>query len=114
MKKEIVITVLNARVLVETELGAFKEDLKACLRDKYAEFEKEVSELTTYAYGQLEGRGYIVFISKTLNASQTANLCASLSARILKDIGLQIEFLIGNVAEELFKEMYSNETINMN
>lgn len=114
MRKEIRITVLNVSVLMETELGEFKEDLKPCMRIKYAEFEKSIGELTSFAYGQLEERSYIVYIRQTLTASHTANLCASLSARILKDMGLQTAFLVGNVAEELFKELYSNESLNMN
>lgn len=115
MMKEIKITTLNAIILWETEKNQFRGKLvRKEAQDIYDRMEKAIDETSAYNVEALGSRGYAVYTKGMLPAAKLANLCAALAARILSEIGVMNAFLVGNVAEELFREMNVNENIQSN
>lgn len=115
MMKEIKITTLNATILWETEKNQFDgKFVSKEAQDIYEKMEKAVDETTVFICEALGNRGYVVYTNGRIPSAKLANLCAALAVRILSEIGALNVFLVGNVAEELFREMNVNENIQSN
>ncbi len=115
MTKEIKITTLNATILWETEKNGFDgQFITKESRDMYAKMEGTIDGTTNYSAEKVGTRTYVVYTNGKLPSPKLANLCAAMAMRILNDIGMLNLFLVGNVTEEIFREMHVNENIQNN